>query len=170
MAATFFNNNAKTENNIKKNFKSCCAINVLLAKNSKFQKSPKTPYDAYIAIAQIIVEFERKSGKRLIGLPRLYPFSWIFWGCLFVSLPYLIENSAIFTKMQWILWKIFDCNFWKKNDRKKNITKQQKCYTTSWRISICAYFAILFFRLDSVSVFFKTILLFIWNWGKNDPF
>jgi hypothetical protein len=48
---------------IKKNFKSCCAINVLLAKNSKFQKSPKTPYDAYIAIAQIIVEFEEKKKK-----------------------------------------------------------------------------------------------------------
>jgi hypothetical protein len=76
----FFNNNAKKKIILKKNFKSCCAINVLLAKNSKFQKSPKTPYDAYIAIAQIIVEFEkkRKSGKRLIGLPRLYPFSWIF--------------------------------------------------------------------------------------------
>jgi len=60
MAATFFNNNAKKKIILKKNFKSCCAINVLLAKNSKFQKSPKTPYDAYIAIAQIIVEFEKK--------------------------------------------------------------------------------------------------------------
>jgi len=38
----------------------------------------------------------------------------------------LIENSAIFiTKMQWILWKKFDCNFWNTKQERK-FSKQQK--------------------------------------------
>lgn len=42
----------------------------------------------------------------------------------------LIENSAIFiTKMQWILWKKFDCNFW--TQTRKNFQNNTKCYTTS---------------------------------------
>ena len=135
IAIAFFNNNAK-------NFKSCCAINVLLAKNSKFQTSPKTPYDAYIAIAQIIVEFERKKvAKGSLVYLDYTPFHG-FFEAAYLSVCHIWLKTVQFSqKCNEFSGRYLIAIFEKKTDRKKKFSKQQKCYTTSLRISLCAHFA-----------------------------
>lgn len=68
----------------------------------------------------------------------LYPFSWMFSLWLYfyfcqVAIFWLKKVQFSSQKCNFYLWKILHCNFWKQ-ERKKNYSKQQKCYTTSLRI------------------------------------
>lgn len=69
----------------------------------------------------------------------LYPFSWMFSLWLYfyfcqVAIFWLKKVQFSSQKCNFYLWKILHCNFWKKQERRKNYSKQQKCYTTSLRI------------------------------------
>ena len=71
----------------------------------------------------------------------LYPFSWMFSLWLYfyfcqVAIFWLKKVQFSSQKCNFYLWKILHCNFWKKTGKKKrkNYSKQQKCYTTSLRI------------------------------------
>ena len=71
----------------------------------------------------------------------LYPFSWMFSLWLYfyfcqVAIFWLKKVQFSSQKCNFYLWKILHCNFWKnrKEEKRKNYSKQQKCYTTSLRI------------------------------------
>ena len=129
-----------------------CHKRIISSKFKIFKKNhtPKTQLMHSIAnIAQVIVDFwnflyqdqkffstrDRKTKEVMCVWSISFdytPFHGCFLcGCIFLSgCHILIENSAIFiTKMQWILWKKFDCNFW--TQTRKNFQNNTKCYTTS---------------------------------------
>lgn len=120
-----------------KNFKSCCAINVLLAQNSKFQKTQTTPnlLMHLIAIAQIIVDFWFWKQMRQCA------HNWFH-----LTIPLFMDvffEAVFFVRLPYFDWK--QCNFHHKNamnsleeiwlqflkKTRKKFSKQQKCYTTS---------------------------------------
>lgn len=149
-----------------KNFKSCCAIYVLLAQNSKFQKKqtnhpkPTRAFNCNCSNYCWLLILKNKWGNvRIIDFTWLYPFSWMFSLRLYFlsGCHILIENSAIFiTKMQWILWKKFDCNFWKKPG--KNFQNNKNATLPLYLFCLTQKFSKVYFRLS-----FSNHLSIYWN-------